>query len=535
MSVMRIFVSHSHADNDFTFELYRALDKAGADVWWDSAKLGQGRIRETIDREMRSRKVFIVVLSPAALESKWVIREINAALDLQDDDDSRVILPIVAETITPSMIPAFLLSIFRIEGHNATALPHEESIRKTLTRLGLEFDQAALSSYRQEVGQAILHCYRQHGCIAGGLRLYQPISKEQGAPLVSRRGTQGYEMPFEKGSIFWTEASGAHPVWWEIYDCFKRLDGVNGRLGFPVTDELVIPENPDFKTKGVCQRFEFEWDYPPDIIERANGTAYGAMVYWCAPDHCHPVWGGIGEGYERNGGVSGYLGFPTSDEMVAAPSPAGTTGWYQKFQGGTIYWCSKCEKRGGNPVHGAIEAMFHQLGGTGSPLGFPLTGEMTAANSPQGSSGVFQRFEGEWNYPADVRRLPDIPYGASIYWCETYGAQPVWAGIGEFHERQFGTAGSLGFPTAPPVSAISPSGAEGSYQTFEGGIIAWHPEYNTILVSGSILTLYMACGGCSGKYGFPTAAETVLTAGWRAQEFEGGLIGVPSDDLSPHP
>lgn len=527
---MRIFVSHSHTDDEFADQLVVELRNAGADVWYDKENLGQAHIRDTVEREMRKRDVFIVVLSPTALESKWVKAEINAALDLQDDNKSRVILPIVAETVNQGDITAFLRNIPRVEGRNASALPHEESIRKTLSRLGLELEQASL--YPESVSQAIVHCYRLRGCITGGLGKPLLVSPDLAAPQNSKRGTQGYTMPFENGAIFWTEASGAHPIWWGIRDCFIRKDGLKGRLGFPVTDEIVIPENPITKTRGVCQRFEFEWDYAPDIIEQANGVRHGATVYWCAPDHGHPVWGGIGEGYERNGGASKYLGFPTSDEMAAAPSPTGTTGWYQTFQRGTIYWCSRCETRGGNPVHGAIGALFHQLGGTGSRLGFPLTGEMTAAISQQGSSGVFQRFEGKWDYPPDIRRLPDIPYGASIYWCKAYGAQPVWAGIGEFYERQFGTGSLLGFPTAREVATTSPFGTEGAYQTFEGGLVAWHPKYYSIMVSGSILTLYLASGGCSGKYGFPIAAEMVPTAGWRSQEFEGGLIGAPSDDSS---
>ncbi|HEX5440442.1 MAG TPA: toll/interleukin-1 receptor domain-containing protein, partial [Ktedonobacterales bacterium] len=82
MSLMRIFVSHSHTDDEFADQLVVELRNAGADVWYDKENLGQAHIRDTVEREMRKRDVFIVVLSPTALESKWVKAEINAALDL---------------------------------------------------------------------------------------------------------------------------------------------------------------------------------------------------------------------------------------------------------------------------------------------------------------------------------------------------------------------------------------------------------------------------------------------------------------------
>ena len=73
----RIFVSHSHLDNEFgtrlTQDLRRVLgdERAvfydvlgglhGGDSWW-----------EKIVEELAARDVFIIVLSPHAMNSKWV-------------------------------------------------------------------------------------------------------------------------------------------------------------------------------------------------------------------------------------------------------------------------------------------------------------------------------------------------------------------------------------------------------------------------------------------------------------------------------
>src|SRR5258706_7006318 len=83
--VLRIFISHSNEDNSFGIKLAQNLrdtfgeDTAvwydalggikGGDVWWD-------RIVE----ELTASNVYIVVLSPNAINSKWVRREFDMAL-----------------------------------------------------------------------------------------------------------------------------------------------------------------------------------------------------------------------------------------------------------------------------------------------------------------------------------------------------------------------------------------------------------------------------------------------------------------------
>jgi len=70
MAQMRVFVSHTSADNDFTEALVNALRDAEADVWYDQHNLGVGQLIEVINRELAARKVFIVVLSKAAFASQ---------------------------------------------------------------------------------------------------------------------------------------------------------------------------------------------------------------------------------------------------------------------------------------------------------------------------------------------------------------------------------------------------------------------------------------------------------------------------------
>src|SRR5438270_7634398 len=91
----RIFVSHSHLDNEFgtrlTQDLRHVLDDEGAvfydvlgglhggETWW-----------EKIVEELTVRDVFIIVLSPDAMNSIWVRREINVALN-----ENKYIIPVL--------------------------------------------------------------------------------------------------------------------------------------------------------------------------------------------------------------------------------------------------------------------------------------------------------------------------------------------------------------------------------------------------------------------------------------------------------
>jgi pSer/pThr/pTyr-binding forkhead associated (FHA) protein len=80
----RVFVSHSSKDHEFGLKLVGDLRQAfGNDeaVWYDAAGgLNPGDFWwRKIMAELRARSIFLVILSPDALESKWVNTEIDLA------------------------------------------------------------------------------------------------------------------------------------------------------------------------------------------------------------------------------------------------------------------------------------------------------------------------------------------------------------------------------------------------------------------------------------------------------------------------
>jgi tetratricopeptide (TPR) repeat protein len=134
---MRIFVSHSRQDNDACRTLVNALREAGADVWYDEHNMTSGRLGQTIERELRARPIFIVMLSPAALASSWVEDETRWAYNLMRRDPMRIMLPVVCETVSEDGIWLFLQEFKRIEAPGGKPFPEEERHWQTLRALAL--------------------------------------------------------------------------------------------------------------------------------------------------------------------------------------------------------------------------------------------------------------------------------------------------------------------------------------------------------------------------------------------------------------
>lgn len=110
MPEMKAFVSHSHShqDDQFGHVLVTALREAGVDVWYGSHDLLSGQIIETVERELRRRPVFLLILSLAALSSSWVKDECKWAYELLRYDPTRLILPVLAGTgVDQKQLPLF--------------------------------------------------------------------------------------------------------------------------------------------------------------------------------------------------------------------------------------------------------------------------------------------------------------------------------------------------------------------------------------------------------------------------------------------
>jgi peptidoglycan/xylan/chitin deacetylase (PgdA/CDA1 family) len=114
---------------------------------------------------------------------------------------------------------------------------------------------------------------------------------------------------FSGGSLYWSPATGAHPVRGAIRDRWASLGWEGGVLGFPTSGERVASSG---------RRSEFQ-----------RGS-----VFWSAATGAHDVYGAIRTTYLALGAERGALGFPTRGEH-AVPGGRRST-----FTGGSITWSS---------------------------------------------------------------------------------------------------------------------------------------------------------------------------------------------------
>src|SRR5262245_25582342 len=101
-AVPRIFISHSSADNAFGQQLAEDLRKMGYDTWYDSSPgrdasglIGGDPWWERIQMELTGRPIFLVILSPSAMASRWVRDEVSIAWQQKNSATGKVIIPIL--------------------------------------------------------------------------------------------------------------------------------------------------------------------------------------------------------------------------------------------------------------------------------------------------------------------------------------------------------------------------------------------------------------------------------------------------------
>src|SRR5262245_26921314 len=101
-----IFLSHSWKDKNFVKRLAKALDSYGIRVWLDEAEINIGdSLIQKIGEAINETDFVGVVLSGNSINSEWVQRELNLAINKEFNIRKVVVLPILLEAVE---IPPFL-------------------------------------------------------------------------------------------------------------------------------------------------------------------------------------------------------------------------------------------------------------------------------------------------------------------------------------------------------------------------------------------------------------------------------------------
>jgi signal transduction histidine kinase len=146
-----VFLSHNFEDKTFARKLATDLRLAGARVWLDEAeiKLGDSLI-DKISEGINETEYLAVVLSPHSVQSSWVRRELDIALNREIAGRKITVLPLLyQECDIPAFLRGKLYADFR-EGKNYT-----RALNLIKERLGLPLtestEKADESLYNTEV------------------------------------------------------------------------------------------------------------------------------------------------------------------------------------------------------------------------------------------------------------------------------------------------------------------------------------------------------------------------------------------------
>jgi hypothetical protein len=296
----------------------------------------------------------------------------------------------------------------------------------------------------------------------------------------------GYARRYKNGHVFWSYEFGTRTTAGTIDD-FCIANDI--RWGFPADDQKAVRSMSSL-TDGIMQGFELGVVY---------SSKYG--TYFVSAHSSH----------EEEGGVQGWLGFPTGEEGN------GNFARLQNFEGGTVYTYIKEAPESVALPREIADAL---------PYGWRPVSKEALVNSSSGMTAV--HVEGETESGA---------YETVVYWDEknkpVFLEPKVWV----YYNRLGAEKSWLGFPVGrtlmQPLSGIA-------RQRFEGGTTYWEPGKDAIGVRKAVEDFIFQDRDLRWRLGFPVSEEQPegIGASGSIQFFQGGVItcrdGKYEVSLRPH-
>lgn len=143
----KLFLSYNHRDKQFARRLAADLQNQGVEVWLDESEIQVGdSLIAKISHAIESVDYVGVILTPNSVESEWVNREVEIALNDEIDGREVKVLPLLRE---PCVIPKFLKGKLYLDFSDSG---YNGSLNRLLKKLGVpqEAEKSRMSAQRQE-------------------------------------------------------------------------------------------------------------------------------------------------------------------------------------------------------------------------------------------------------------------------------------------------------------------------------------------------------------------------------------------------
>lgn len=142
-----IFLSHNSADKEYVRRLATGLAVMGAHIWYDEWAIRPGdSIPGAVDEGLSGFDTLVLVWSEDASNSRWVEKEMEAAITRWIDDPTIRLIPVLLDE---TALPAILRPIKHIDGTDG------DHLRVGRELLGIESEAAfrvAVQQFIDETG-----------------------------------------------------------------------------------------------------------------------------------------------------------------------------------------------------------------------------------------------------------------------------------------------------------------------------------------------------------------------------------------------
>jgi len=317
----------------------------------------------------------------------------------------------------------------------------------------------------------------QHA-VTGGIGLEWRAGGSQNGPLgypvwsaVCGIAQGGCGQDFQRGSIFWTPATGARSVYGGIAERWNTTGRESGSLRYPVVN-------------AVC-----------GIAQGGCGQDFQkGSIFWTPATGAHAISGVLLSAWNASGRETGTLGYPTGSTVCGLAQG----GCAQDFQKGSVFWTPAT---GARTISGAVLAKWNATGRERGSLGYP-TGSTVCGIAQGGCAQDFQK--------------------GSIFSTSTTGAHSITGDVLARWNATGRETGSLGYPTWDTVCGIAQGGCA---QDFQKGSIFSTPTTGARSITGDVLARWNATGRETGSLGYPLReAVCGIAQGGCGQDFQKGSI-----------
>jgi hypothetical protein len=105
----RVFISHSSEDSQFATIVVKRMRSPDLNPWIDSDQIIAGEdILEKIGQGLRTMDVLVLLVSEAALQSRWIDLEIKTAIRREIEEKRVIVLPFIIDKTSRTELPWFL-------------------------------------------------------------------------------------------------------------------------------------------------------------------------------------------------------------------------------------------------------------------------------------------------------------------------------------------------------------------------------------------------------------------------------------------